>query len=68
MHYFEISGFLYDIFGLLPFIVYAVTVKSDEDCINCFNRHKDNSKLLFSRYQVRKDNCIETITLKQTQE
>jgi hypothetical protein len=56
-------GVIYDIFGILPVVCYACYVRRDEDCLNCFNRHQT---INFSRYQVRKNNNIESECLKTT--
>ena len=39
--------------------IYTYSVKRDEDCLQCFNRHQH---LLFSRYQYRRNNNIEKET------
>ena len=59
----RIAGCIYDALGFLPVFGYAYYVRRDEDCLHCFNRHQT---INFSRYQVRKNNSIESETLKTT--
>ena len=61
--YLQMSKLLQDAIVCIPIILYSVLVKRNEDCHSCFNRYQN---VLFSRYQIRKDNCIAKDTLKST--
>ena len=57
---FQITYVLQDTLVVVPVLLYCYFVSRDEDCLTCFNRHRN---ILFSFYQVRKDNSIEKLTL-----